>query len=217
MSDATILYYSSNEESPEFEAKIIENLLRNCGDLPIISITHKPMSLGTNICVGEVGSSGFNMFRQVLIGCEAANTPFIISAESDCLYPPDYFTFRPDRLDACYRDNNLYVMGHRRNFFWRKPEGATHAQIIGREYYIERLTFLFEGAPMWCVAEKNFPKERHKKVDVFDKIEYYTTENPVFQIKTGRGMRHYTHSERIDIHEIPYWGKGKDVYKRWLS
>jgi hypothetical protein len=215
--DATILYYSSNEESPEFEARIIENLLKNCGDLPIISITHNPMNLGENICVGKVGSSGFNMFRQVLIGCEAAKTKYIISAESDCLYPPDYFTYRPPTEDDCYRNNNLYVMGHRRDYFYYKKEGATHSQIIGREFYINRLKYLFIDAPMWCVEEKNFPKERYRKEDVFDSIEYYTTENPVFQIKTGKGMRHYTNSERIPIYELPYWGSGKDIYKKYVK
>jgi hypothetical protein len=215
--DATILYYSSNEEKPEFEAKIIDNLLKNCGDLPIISITHNPMDLGENICVGKVGSSGFNMFRQCLIGCEAAKTKFIISAESDCLYPPDCFTFRPERDDACYRNNNLYVMGHRRDYFYYKGEGATHSQIVGREFYINRLKYLFRDAPMWCVEEKNFPKERYRQEDVFNKIEYYTTENPVFQIKTGRGMRHYTNSERIPIYELPYWGSGKDIYNKYIK
>ena len=50
---ATIIYCSSNKELPEFEAKIVANLLKNCGDLPIISVTQKPMDLGRNICVGD--------------------------------------------------------------------------------------------------------------------------------------------------------------------
>ena len=214
---ATILYYSSNRELPEFEAKIVANLLKNCGDLPIISITHKPMDLGHNICVGDVGASGFNMFRQVLIGCEAADTKFIISAEADCLYPPDYFTFRPEKTDICYRNKNLYVMPDRRPYFFHKPGGATHSQIVGRKFYIERLKFLFGDAPMWCVEEKNFPKERHRKEDVFYKIEYWQTENPVFQIKTHRGMRYYTASDRTPIYELPYWGDGKKWYKELVK
>ncbi len=217
---AVILYYSSNQEAPDFEAKIVANLLRNCGDLPIISVTHKPMALGKNICVGDVGASGFNMFRQVLIGCEAATgADFIISAESDCLYPPDYFTFRPERVNMCYRNSNLYVMGNKRDYYWHKPEGATHAQIVGREFYLLRLKELFLGAPIWDVAEKNFPKERHGQEDIFnrDQIQHYRTDNPVVQIKTGRGMRHYTRSERRDIHELPYWGKGVDVRREYCS
>jgi len=204
---ATILYYTSNKEKPDFEKRIIDNLLKVGGDLPIISVSQKPMRLGKNICVGDVGASGFNMFRQVQIGLNQAKTKFVISAEADCLYPPDYFKFIPERDDICYRNSNLYVMAHKRPIFWKKEEGATHAQVIGRKYYLDRLNYLFEGAPKWSVEEKNFPRERHRKVDVFNKIEYWETKNPVVQIKTSQSMRTYTHSDRIDRSEIPYWGR----------
>ena len=142
--------------SPEFEKRVQENLLKNCGDLPIISISQKPINLGKNICVGDVGVSGFNMFRQVQIGLKEAKTEFILSAEADCLYPPDYFTLIPEKNDVCYRNSNLYVMPDQRDFFFHKKEGATHSQIIGREYYLKRLDELFKNAPKWSIEEKNF-------------------------------------------------------------
>jgi hypothetical protein len=214
----TILYYTSNKEKPGFERRIRETLLKNCGNLPIISISQKPINLGTNICVGDdIGVSGFNMFRQVLIGCEKATSDFVISAEADCLYPSEYFTYTPPRLDACYRNSNLYVMPDQRAFFFYKEEGATHAQIIGREYYIKRLKELFGDAPMWSEEEKNFPRERHHKLDVFDKIEYYRTENPIVQIKTHRGMRYYTRSSRVPIPSLPYWGDGEIIRRRYIK
>lgn len=64
----SIVYYTSNHEKPEFEQKIIDDLLSKRGDLPIISVTQKPMDLGTNICVGDVGLSYLNARRQMLIG-----------------------------------------------------------------------------------------------------------------------------------------------------
>ena len=215
---AVIIYCSSNMESEEFENKIIMNLVRNCGKIPIISVTQKPIPLGYNICVGDdIGVSGFNFFRQKLIGLEASKAKFVISAEADCMYPPDYFQFRPDREDVCYRNNNLYVMPDRRSYFFHKPGGATHSQIVGREFYISRLKMLFKDAPMWSAEEKNFPKERHRKEDVFEKdqIKYWTTENPVFQVKTHRGMRYYTFSDRTPISELPFWGEGKKM-RNWL-
>lgn len=214
--DATILYYTSNKEDENFENKVRANLLKNCGNLPIISISQKPIDLGKNICVGEVGASGFNMFRQVQIGLKEVKTKFVISAEADCLYPPDYFTFRPERDDVCYRNSNLFVMPDLRSYFFYKPEGATHAQIVGRDFYLNRLNELFEGAPEWSIEEKNFPKERLRKEDVFDTVELYRTENPVIQIKTHKGMRYYTHSERIPILSLPYWGEGKKLRKAYL-
>ena len=212
----TIIYYTSNREDPGFEARVQENLLRVCGGLPIISVSQKPIHLGTNICVGDVGVSGFNMFRQVQIACEAAKTPFVISAEADCLYPPDYFQFIPPRIDAPYRNSNLYVMPDQRDYFFYKEGGATHAQIVGREFYLAVLKELFEGAPKWSVEEKNFPKERWKKADVFDEILYWQTKNPVFQIKTHRGMRYYTHSDRTPIPSLPYWGSGTKIRVYYL-
>ena len=216
MGNLTIIYYTSNKEKLEFENKIQENLLKVCGTIPIISVSQKPIVLGTNICVGDVGASGFNMFRQVQIGCETATTQFVISAEADCLYPLDYFTFAPPRDDIPYRNTNLYVMPDARDYFFYKEEGATHAQIAGREFYLKRLKELFEGAPKWNMEEMNFPRERHHKVDVFDEIEYFRTENPVIQIKTHRGMRYYTHSDRTPIYELPYWGKGETLRKQYI-
>lgn len=216
MIDATIIYYTSNKEHNDLETRVKENILKVSGRLPIISVSHKPIDFGKNICVGDVGVSGFNMFRQVQIACREANTRFVISAEADCLYPPDYFAFRPGRDDACYRNNNLYVMPDARDFFFKKNEGATHAQIVGREFYLATLDKLFENAPEWSPEEKNFPKERLRKEDVFDEILYYTTENPVFQIKTHKGMRYYTNSDRTPIQSIPYWGDGKAVRAYYL-
>jgi hypothetical protein len=70
---------------------------------------------------------------------------------------------------------------------------------------------------MWSPEEKNFPKERCRKEDVFDEIEHYRTENPVIQIKTHRGMRYYTHSDRTPIPELPYWGSGVPLRKYYLK
>jgi len=216
--NATIVYYSSNMEDPNFENRIKETILKNCGNLSIISVTQKPINFGKNICVGDnIGVSGFNLFRQVQIGCEEAKTQFVISAEADTLYPPDYFEFIPPKEDVCYRNSNLYVMPDLRDYYFKKSEGATHAQIVGREYYIEKLKELFKDAPQWSIEEKNFPKERHRKEDIFDKIEYWETENPVVQIKTGDSLRYYTHSERIPINSLKYWGNGKTLRQYYIT
>ena len=216
--DTTIIYYTSNKETPEFEQRIIDSLLKVSGDLPIISVSHKPMDLGKNICVGDVGASGFNMFRQILIGCKEAKTKFIITAEADCLYPPDYFKFVPERDDICYRNSNTYLLGLRRDYFYKKLEGGTWSQVIGRDFYIRRLEYLFEGAPEWSVDEKNFPKERKKGEDIFtaDQIKRFETKYPCISIKSGKGMRHYSHSERVPIYDLPYWGDSRKFRKTYL-
>jgi len=218
--NATIIYCSSNMEDQNFENRIKDTILKNCGDLPIISVTQKPINFGKNICVGDnIGVSGFNFFRQVQIGLKEAKTEFVISAEADCLYPEDYFTYRPPTNDKCYRNSNLYVMPDHRDYFFHKGGGATHAQIIGKEFYLDRLNYLFKGAPEWSATEKNFPKERHKRQDIFEESDIirYRTENPVFQIKTHKGMRYYTQSDRTSIKSIPYWGDGKIIRRYYIK
>jgi hypothetical protein len=216
MESSSIIYYSSNREKPDFERRVIENLQQVCGKHPIISVTQKPINLGHNICVGDVGVSGFNMFRQVQLALNEVKTKFVISAEADCLYPPDYFDFIPTKDDVCYRNSNLFVMPDARDYFFYKKEGATHSQVINTDFYKQRLYDLFYGAPMWSPEETNFPKERWNKEDVFTEIEYFKTKNPVFQIKTHRGMRYYTHSDRTPIYGLPYWGDGKAVRSYYL-
>lgn len=217
----TAIYYSSNREKPEFEERIRDNILKYCGDLPIISVTQKPIDFGTNICVGDVGASGFNMFRQVLIACKEAKTPFVTSIEADCVYPPDYFEYIPPRKDLAYRNTNLYVMPQHRAYFWKKEEGATHAQVVGREFYISVLEKWFKGQPEWSVEQKNFPKEisRAKCDDVFwrNELAYYETDNPVIQIKTSQSMRHYTNSDRQARHELPFWGTGREFREKFYN
>jgi hypothetical protein len=158
------------------------------------------------------------MFRQVLIGCKEAKTRFIITAEADCLYSPDYFEFVPERDDVCYRNDNTYLLGLKRDYFYKKNEGGSWVQAINREFYINRLEYLFEGAPEWSVEEKNFPKERGRGEDIFsdDQIQRFTTKYPCISIKSGKGMRHYSHSERIPIYELPYWGTGKEFRNTYL-
>ena len=77
MSETTVVYYTHNQEIPSFEKRIQASILEHKGDLPIISVSQKPIDFGENICVGEQGVNSLNTWRQVLIGCQAAKTRFI--------------------------------------------------------------------------------------------------------------------------------------------
>jgi hypothetical protein len=215
MADVAIIYYTSNKEDPKFEKRVQDNIL-SVTDLPIISVSQKPIDFGENVCVGDVGASGFNCFRQVQMALKNTDADFVISAEADCLYPPDYFEFRPPNKE-CWRNDNLYIMGDYRKYFWHKKEGSVLGQVVGKQYYLDRLNLLFEGAPAWSVEEFNFPKERHRKADIFNKVNFWTSDNPIVSMKTHRGMRYHTHTERINIHDIPYWGNGKELRKAFCG
>ncbi len=207
----TVIYMSSNREDPEFEEKIRQDLLSKWDGL-IVSVTQKPVDLGQNICVGDVGASGYNFCRQVLMACEASSSHFVTHAEADCLYSPDYFSFIPPRLDAAYRNSNIYVQKYHNDYACKK-EGSTFSQVVGREFYIKRLKELFDGLPEWSTEYKNFPREIHKKL--FNSYEYFETKYPCISFKTGQGMRKHSPSDEIPVYELPYWGPIKSLREKY--
>jgi hypothetical protein len=208
---STVIYLTSNKEDEKFENKIREDLLLKTKSLPIISVSQKQINLGKNICVGDVGASGFNFCRQVLIACEEAKTDFVIHAEADCLYSPDYFYYQPERLDVPYRNTNIFVQKYGQDFVCKKSS-STFSQVVGREFYIKRLKFLLEGQPMWSTEMKNFPKEIRKSL--FDEFEYFHTQFPCISFKTGKGMRRHSNSDEIPLCSLPHWGDIKILKKK---
>jgi len=208
MEDLTILYYTANTEDPVFEQKIIDNLKKQAGDIPIISISRKPIDLGKNICVGEKPVCYSNSFRQILIGLKAAKTKFCIAAESDCLYPPEYFQFRPPREDKVYRYTNLWVHFDGRNRFWKKS-WVEAAQMCGTKHWIKSIENILENPDSWKPEPFKFIFE--------EKDEYsWTGENPVLYFKTRKGIGFKTGFIQGSKKELPYWGSAKEVKQKYL-
>lgn len=207
----TIIYYTANREDPGFEKRVQENILKVCGDLPIISVSHKPINFGTNICVGEQVLSYSNVFRQTLIGLKAAKTKFAIAAEDDCLYPPDYFQFTPQTKDNVYRYTNVVVHFDGRKRFWKKRY-VEAAQMCGREFWIKSIERILNGHNSWEPMMVNPPF-------VFTTGDKYswTGKNPVIYFKTRKSFKFKTGFMPGSMTEIPYWGSADEVYNRYLK
>lgn len=208
-----IIYISSNREKPEFGNKIIQDILSKKRDLPVFSVTQKPMDLGINQCIGDVGTSGFNFCRQLQMVIELAKVDYVISCEADCLYSPDYYTFVPPKLDAVYRNTNNYVMPIRQKFFYRK-NSQTAFQIAGRDFLLNRLNYLLKDQPQWNTEMKNFPKEIRKPF--LEGWETFKTKYACFTMKTGDAMRHYSSSDNVKVYSLPYWGSAEEIRKKYL-
>ena len=93
MKDLAILYYSADRVPYGFKMSVQEELFRsvygrdledyNDADFAngpdIITITQKPTQWCRNICVGEIGASIYNVYRQIMIGAKAATAPVTLS------------------------------------------------------------------------------------------------------------------------------------------
>ena len=207
-----IIYISSNREKPEFENKIIQDMLSKKGSLPVFSVSQKPMDLGINKYVGDVGVSGFNFCRQLQMVVEMADVDYVISCEADCLYSPDYFTFIPPKLDAVYRNTNNYVVPYNQDVFYSK-DSQTAFQVAGRDFLLNRLNYLLKGQSLWNIEMKNFPKEISKPF--LENWETFETKYACFGIKTGEGMRRQTHHGKEPIKLLPHWDSVKNIRKKY--
>lgn len=165
----TIIYYTANTEKEDFENKVVENILNVKKDIPVISVSQKPMTFGKNICVGLKEHCYKSAFEQALIGCNEANTDYVIMCESDCLYPPGYFDFEPKDLKVIYTYDNVWLMWNRHNRTRFYKHGTTAGSIIlGRKFYIDLLKNgipvfknkklnweLFHGLPLINIKTRN--------------------------------------------------------------
>ena len=205
MLDLTVIYYTSNREKPEFEERIKARLLEVIGSLPLISVSQKPMDFGENICVGDVGTSDDNIFRQIQIGCEQAKTALVGTAEADCLYPPGFYDFRPNDPNGCWRYNNLWILNKGAKYY-RKKEHSLCAQISGREHLLRAIEKRLEGRPQW--NPKGYKYYRPKYKGIIPNWYMYSGYYPVVNIKTKEGMRwHTSHEHGVKTVRIPYWGR----------
>jgi hypothetical protein len=152
MLNMTVVHYTSNRKLPSFAFKIRENILRLKGDLPLISVSQKPMDFGINICVGDVGLSIHNAWRQLQIGAIEATTKFICVTEDDILYPIEYFKFSPPEENVFYLAEPAYTCYAQRNrikFFAYNRRGHEGAMIAGREFLIEKIGKTLDKYGMW--------------------------------------------------------------------
>jgi len=216
--ELTVIYYTSNQEKPGFEEKIRQTLLETIGDLPLISVSQKPMDFGKNICVGDVGVSGQNAHRQLQIGAIEANTKFVCIAESDFLYPKEYFEFRPKNPSIGYLITPVWVlisMRGKAKVFVKKHRGCQGALVVGRHHLIGGIEDQLQGLGTWGDKFPNGSTFRYL-LNVLGR-EYQDISIPSITFKTDEQMHRKTpHDPDSKCRELPYWGTAKELLDAYL-
>lgn len=210
MNNTTVLYYSSNREDELFEQKVIDDLKKKTKNHSIVSVTHKPTSLGNNICVGTHEACDFNLYKQILVGVRAIKTKYVLLAEADCFYPEDYFDFEP-KTDELYRFNEVWIL-KKWGGDYHKKEFSECAQISSRDYLLNKLEPIFKNRPEWA-EDKNTPF-----VHVYKKRtwRHFGNGGACINIKTGDGLRAFTGTIRNlnPRKTLPGWGSASQFRKR---
>jgi hypothetical protein len=155
--DLTIINYTANRVPEQWRKYWTEKLLEAAGDLPIISVSQKPIDLGTNICVGDIGCSSYNIYKQMLIGAKAAKTKYVALAEDDTLYSHHHFHFHRPHDDTFAYDLNkwsIYTWTHPALFHLKRRKTCC-TMIAPRELLIETLEERFKKYP----DPNNYPRK----------------------------------------------------------
>jgi hypothetical protein len=220
--DITVIYYTSNTEDHCFEDKIIQHLSETIEDLPLISVSHKPMAFGKNICVGVRERCAHNVWRQVQIAAIEAQTEFVCTAESDFLRHREFYEYQPESKEVFYIANPLYVLfaySKRRSRRFYPKRGAENSMIIGRKYLISIIAELLKGLPYWQNT-KDYPTApvMGPKASLYGlgtRVDFNLSV-PIITFKTSNAMHLKTPcSIHHPIAELPYWGSASQLARKY--
>lgn len=147
MVNLTVIYYTSNfleTHNPYFLSNTKKYLLEAIGDLPIIIVSQKPTVFGgnsQNICIGDIGRSHLNIYKQMLIGAKEAQTEYIALAEDDIFYSYEHFH---NEYIGKFPDMFLYDMNKVSLFTWTKPPvySFRHDRMVVNQLIAPRKLFI---------------------------------------------------------------------------
>lgn len=222
MDDLTVLYISASQMPKPWRDYQIEALKRAIGDTPIVSVTRKPLALGTNL-IDRDEKSYWNIYMQMLRAAEVAETPYVAMAEDDTLYSPLHFTqFRPKPDEVSYNRARWSLFAWHPIYCMRQRI-SNCSLIAPREYLVDALR---ERRDKW--AGKTPPGKIVGEVGraVVDKrlrvsprkcVEWWS-DQPVIQLNHRTGtdefaQRHWKKHGQIKAIDIPFWGKAADIAK----
>jgi hypothetical protein len=213
--DLTLLYYTANRVNATLGEKVRIQLKHACRDAPLITVSQKPMDFGDNICVGDIGRSLQNIYKQVLTGARQVTTEYVALCEDDTLYVPEHFNYRPPKNKFAYNLHrwNLHIDSEPQVFSYRNR--AILSQCIAPT------KLLIE-----CLEQRmniDVPKEFCGEMGFFEKqlglkeyeTETFTTTEPnvvVCHNKNTSG-RKYHGKDAEPVENLPPWGNAKELIK----
>jgi hypothetical protein len=184
--------------------------------LPIVSVSHKPIDLGMNIVVGDVGRSSINIHRQISIGCQHAKTKYVIWCEADSLYPPEHFKFIPPKDDRIYKNRNMWRLLVERKRFVKKKKPSVCVIVSSREHLLRIIKDMLKDQPQWVDMIEHKSKKSNYKLKQPQEYgcDYFETKAPVVSLFHKSGMHQRLSAVTGDkMRSVEYWPEAKEICK----
>ena len=222
MTDLTIIYYTANHISDYFMANTQKQLLKAIGDTPIISVSQKPIDFGDNICVGNIGRSTYNIYKQILIGAREVKTEYVATAEDDVLYSKEHFDYRPAQDIFAYDVNKWSLYTWDPSHFSYRNRRTMTSLIVTRDALVKTLEQRFTKYPdsnhypiqRWCEPGRYDrdihvdPVQNERYESTVPSIVFYTSEAMGFDYLGTRKRR-----GNVRAVELSPWGTAPDIFK----
>jgi hypothetical protein len=193
-----IIYYTDNRLSETIFNLVQKQILRS--DLPIVSVSLKPINFGENIVL-NLDPSYLAMLTQITKALEVSKAEYVFFCEHDVLYPLSHFEFQPSRDDIFFYNEHVWR--------WKYPENfaITYDRLIclsglcvNREFalkhYKKRLQKIKElkleatgrREPLWARRWGYEPGTKKTKRGGFsnDDFETWKSKQPLIDIRHGK-------------------------------
>jgi hypothetical protein len=222
MKNLTILYYTANRIDERFASNVRESLshIRRAGGfmVPTISVSQRRIDFGQNICVGDIGASVYNVYKQILIGAKEVKTQFTACAEDDTLYCAEHFTMRPSPNTFAY-NMNRWIIDPNPVFRYRNRTGMCMC-IVETQLLVDTLEERFAAYPDpldgklingWGEPGRY---ERNLHLPTV-KMEHFKTVEPCVHFNHKQSLRGVRSKNPSDIlkDELPPWGTAKNLWE----
>lgn len=216
--DKTIVYYTANKIPEHFAENVRNDLLRviDNANIPIISVSQKPINFGENICVGNIGASAYNVYKQILEGALRVKTKYLICCEDDTLYSMSHFNFIPFNDDTFYYSKSRWILEDY-NLFRYRNRTTMCACIVNTEFIIFTLEQRFKKYP---IELKGYPwgepgrVEQHFGLSI-PKLCYFETDTPIVTFNHKFGLARPRKAGPTDINKsiLFPWGDAGELWR----
>ncbi len=224
MNDLTLLYYTASTIEDYLAENVRKHLLKmNAEAYPIISVSQKPLDFGTNLCVGEIGKSYYNCYKQIYLGAKEVKTKYAALIEDDTLYPMEHFSHRPTSEDVFSFNKNMWYAEETE--YWNKGWVGMCTCIVATKYLIDTLAPRFRKYPKETDVPKNMiqffqePGRFDYKFGIPNaKAEYYYGKIPILTFnyfKALGGKADSVAHKPVSVTELEPWGDCWELKKSY--
>jgi len=188
--NTTVIYITDNCLDKKIDTLCRKYILNSIGDLPLISVSQKPIDFGHNICVGKLDRNSLSINLQMMKALEIVKTDYIAIAEHDILYTKEHFAFVPPDKEIFWYNENVMMLQyyskdlpqHNGMFSFFKGRKANSQLTCGTEIMIKSTKDKIEmmGDPAWM---RRYPSGRIGEAGAMDY-------NHAMRLARGKSVAH---------------------------